>query len=66
MFLGSGVHLAGFIDIGERCFTERDSVVIDSVSIESRIQTGGGTVVIKDCADGSLLVVNSAREVRKA
>ena len=62
-FFGPAVHLAGFIDIGERCFLGIGTTIIDNITLADDTQTGGGTVVIHDL-DAGLWVGNPARKVR--
>lgn len=63
-FLSPRVALAGFIHVQEMCILGINSTIIDNVSIVSRTQLGGGTVVIKNIDEPGLYVGNPHRFVR--
>lgn len=63
-FLSPRVALAGFINIGERCNIGINTTVIDKISITSDVQTGGGTVIIKNIEKPGLYVGNPAKFIR--
>lgn len=63
-FLSPNTALAGFVSIGECAYLGISTTVIDNISIASNIQTGGGTVVIKDIQQAGLYVGNPARFIR--
>jgi len=63
-FLSPRVALAGFINIGEMCILGINSTVIDNVTIVSKTQLGGGTVVTKNIENNGLYVGNPHRFIR--
>lgn len=63
-FLSPRVALAGFVKLGELCILGINSTVIDTISIVSETQLGGGTVVIADILKSGLYVGNPQRFVR--
>jgi sugar O-acyltransferase (sialic acid O-acetyltransferase NeuD family) len=63
-FLSPGVNVAGFVTIGECCNIGINSTIIDNIKITSNVQTGGGTVVIKNLELSGLYVGNPARFIR--
>lgn len=63
-FLSPRVALAGFITIHEQCILGINSTVIDNISMVSKTQLGGGTVVIKNIEKQGLYVGNPQRFVR--
>jgi len=63
-FLSPAVSVAGFVSIGCCCNIGINTTVIDNVRIADHVQTGGGTVVIKDLDQSGLYVGNPARFVR--
>lgn len=60
-FLSPGVTMAGFAEVGSCCNIGINSTIIDNVKIADRVQTGGGTVIIKDTNEQGLYVGNPAR-----
>ncbi len=63
-FLSPGVKIAGFVKVKEDCNIGINTTIIDNITINSNIQTGGGTVVIKDLEKPGLYVGNPARFIR--
>jgi sugar O-acyltransferase (sialic acid O-acetyltransferase NeuD family) len=63
-FLSPRVALAGFVNIGEMCVLGINCTVIDNVSIVSKTQLGGGTVVTKNIESNGLYVGNPHRFIR--
>jgi acetyltransferase-like isoleucine patch superfamily enzyme len=49
------VKLAGYSEVGERCFLGISTTVIDGVKIGDNVQTGAGAVVTKDVRSGVLI-----------
>jgi acetyltransferase-like isoleucine patch superfamily enzyme len=47
-FCGASVKLAGYSEVGERCFLGINTTVIDGVKIGDNVQTAAGAVVTKD------------------
>jgi sugar O-acyltransferase (sialic acid O-acetyltransferase NeuD family) len=63
-FLSPRVAIAGFVTVGKSCNIGIQTTVIDNIRIADHVQTGGGTVVIKDLTAGGLYVGNPARFIR--
>lgn len=63
-FLSPRVALAGFVTIDEMCILGINSTVIDNISIVSKTQLGGGTVVTKNIENNGLYVGNPYRFIR--
>lgn len=63
-FLSPRVAIAGFVTIGKRCNIGINTTVIDNITINDDIQTGGGTVVNKNITEKGLYVGNPFRFVR--
>jgi sugar O-acyltransferase (sialic acid O-acetyltransferase NeuD family) len=63
-FLAPRVAIAGFVSIGEQCNLGINSTIIDSVSICSKTQIGGATVVIKNITESGRYVGNPSRKIK--
>lgn len=63
-FLSPRVALAGFIKVEEMCILGINATVIDNISIVSKTQIGGGTVVTKNIENSGLYVGNPHRFIR--
>ncbi|MFL5763742.1 MAG: acetyltransferase [Bacteroidia bacterium] len=63
-FLSPGVTVAGYVKIGECCNIGINTTLIDNIMIADHVQTGGGTVVIKDLSQPGLYVGNPAKFIR--
>jgi len=63
-FLSPRVAIAGFVTVGECCNIGIGTVLIDNITIADRVQTGGGTVVIKSIETPGLYVGNPSRFIR--
>lgn len=63
-FLSPRVALAGFINIQDMCVLGINSTVIDNITITSKTQIGGGTVVTKSITNSGLYVGNPHRFIR--
>lgn len=63
-FLSPSTAIAGFVNIGECCVIGINTTVIDNITIADGVQTGGGTVVIKDIEVKGLHVGNPAKFIR--
>lgn len=63
-FFAPGITIGGFSTVKECCFIGINTTIIDSVTINSHIQTGGGCIVIKDLEKKGLYVGNPARFIR--
>jgi sugar O-acyltransferase (sialic acid O-acetyltransferase NeuD family) len=63
-FLSPSTAIAGFVKIGECCVIGINTTVIDNITIADGVQTGGGTVVIKDIDIKGLHVGNPAKFIR--
>ena len=63
-FLSPRVALAGFIKIEDMCILGINSTVIDNISIVSKTQLGGGTVVTKNIENNGLYVGNPHRFIK--
>ena len=63
-FLSPRVAIAGFTTVGECCNIGINTTIIDNIRVQDRVQTGGGTVVIRDLDQPGLYVGNPARFVR--
>lgn len=63
-FLSPRVALAGFIKIEESCIIGINATIIDSITVVSKTQIGGGTVVISNIEKSGLYVGNPQRFIR--
>lgn len=63
-FISPAVKIAGFTTVGSKCNIGIGSILIDNIKIADDIQTGGGTVVIKDLQEPGLYVASPARYVK--
>jgi sugar O-acyltransferase (sialic acid O-acetyltransferase NeuD family) len=63
-FLSPRVAIAGFSTVGECCNIGINTTIIDNISICDQVQTGGGTVVIKNIETPGLYVGNPAKFIR--
>lgn len=63
-FISPRVAIAGFVKVGESCMLGINTTIIDNIIINDNIDTGGGTVVIKDLCNDGLYVGNPARFVK--
>jgi len=63
-FLSPRVAMAGFIEVGTCCNIGINTTIIDNIKIADSVQTGGGTVVVKDLEKAGLYVGVPARLVR--
>jgi len=63
-FLSPGVCMAGFSQIGSCCNIGTNSTIIDNIKIFDNVQTGAGTIVIKDISESGLYVGNPAKFLR--
>jgi sugar O-acyltransferase (sialic acid O-acetyltransferase NeuD family) len=63
-FLSPRVAVAGFVEIGEGCIIGINTTIIDNIQINDFVQTGGGTVVIKNLIERGLYVGNPARFIK--
>jgi sugar O-acyltransferase (sialic acid O-acetyltransferase NeuD family) len=63
-FLSPRVALAGFVQIEEQCNLGINATIINSISIVSKTQLGGGTVVTKNIEHSGLYVGNPQRFIR--
>lgn len=63
-FLSPCVSVAGFVNIGECCNIGINTTIIDNINISSNVQTGGGSVIIRNIDLPGLYVGNPARFVR--
>lgn len=63
-FLSPRVALAGYVKIEDQCILGINSTVIDNISIVSKTQIGGGTVVVKNIENSGLYVGNPQRFIR--
>lgn len=63
-FLSPRVAIAGFSTIGECCNIGINSTIIDNIVISDYVQTGGGTVVIKNMNERGVYVGNPAKFIR--
>lgn len=55
-FLSPGVYLSGFIEIGECCFIEISSTVVDCIHVAPWSTVGEGSVVVEDTEENSVSV----------
>ena len=60
-FISPSVSIAGFSKVGARCNLGINTTIINNISITDDVQTGGGTVVVKDITRRGLYVGNPAR-----
>lgn len=63
-FLSPRIALAGFVKIEELCIIGINSTIIDNLTIASKTQIGGGTVVIKNITESGLYVGNPHKFIR--
>lgn len=63
-FLSPRVALAGFIRVEEMCILGINATIIDNITIVSKTQIGGGTVVIKNIEIPGLYVGNPQKFIR--
>jgi len=63
-FFAPGVTVAGFTRIGECCNIGVSTTIIDNVTITDNVQTGGGSLVIKDIPLAGLYVGQPVRLIR--
>ena len=63
-FLSPRVAVAGFVTIGPCCNIGINTTIIDNINISANVQTGGGTVVIRNIEQPGLYVGNPARFIR--
>lgn len=63
-FLAPAVRLAGFVVIEPAVFLGIGTIVIDRIRVAEGVQTGGGTVVVRDLEQAGLWVGSPARFVR--
>ncbi|MEH1008493.1 acetyltransferase [Winogradskyella sp. ECml5-4] len=63
-FLSPRVVIAGFVSVGKRCNIGVNTTVIDNIKVTNDVQTGGGTVVIKNIDKNGLYVGNPSRFIR--
>lgn len=63
-FISPGAVIAGFVNVGQCCNIGINTTIIDNVIIADEVQTGGGTVVIKNIDKAGLYVGNPARYIR--
>lgn len=63
-FLSPRVAIAGFSVIGECCNIGINTVVIDNITITNQVQTGGGTVVVKNITEKGVYLGNPSRFLR--
>lgn len=63
-FISPRVALAGFVNVGEKCVLGINSTIIDNIKIASNVQTGGGSVVIKNIEQPGLYVGNPLRFIK--
>lgn len=56
--------IAGFVEIGEKCFIGLNSIIIDHVNIVSETQLGAGTLVLKSIQKKGLYFGNPAKFIR--
>ena len=54
----------GGVKIGQECFIGIGSVIVNNISVESRITVGAGTVVVKDLIDAGTYVGNPAKKIK--
>ena len=63
-FLAPSVKLAGYINIGRRCFLGINTTIIDNINIVDDVQTGGGCIVIKSIKSKGLYVGVPSKKIR--
>lgn len=63
-FISPRVAVAGFVKIGKRCNIGINTTIIDRITINNDVQTGGATVVISDLTQKGLYVGNPSRLIR--
>ncbi len=63
-FLSPRVALAGFVQIESQCILGINCTIIDTITVLSKTQIGGGTVVIADLKKSGLYVGNPHRFIR--
>ena len=64
-YVSPSVSIAGFSKIGAKCNLGIGTIIIDHIILGDKVQTGGGTVVIRNLDQPGLYVGNPARLVRK-
>lgn len=63
-FVSPSVSIAGFVTIGEENIIGINTTVIDSVKTVDNVQTGGGSVVIKDIETSGVYVGSPVRKIK--
>lgn len=63
-FLSPRVALAGYVQIGEKSNLGINTIVIDNLNLSANLQTGAGTVVIKELTVPGLYVGNPSRLIK--
>lgn len=63
-YISPRTAIAGFVKIGSCCNIGINSTVVDHIVVTDHVQTGGGTVIIKNLQSPGLYVGNPARFVR--
>lgn len=63
-FISPRVALSGFVEIEEQCNFGINATIINSISIASKTQLGGGTIVTKNIEHSGLYVGNPHRFIR--
>lgn len=63
-FLSPRVTIAGFTFIGECCNLGVNTTIIDNIKITDHVQTGGGSLVIKDILLSGLYYGNPVKFIR--
>ena len=60
-FFAPGVTIAGFSSIGECCNLGINTTIIDHITIVDYVQTGGGSLVIKNISDSGIYAGSPVR-----
>ncbi len=63
-FLSPRVAIAGFSFVGKCCNIGINSTIIDNITITDNVQTGGGSVVIKNIEKSGVYVGNPVRKIK--